>query len=154
MRLFSIVAAALALAACGRPGDGTPGQIPIAESDIGAFYRSYEAALNGQRRDTLPAYYHPDGATIVFNGERMELTHAGLVSLYALEWEGPQFVAFDSLHSQHVGSSHVVVTGGFRWLPPASQDTGKYLYLAILQQTAAGPRILVEHETIRPPEHQ
>jgi hypothetical protein len=154
VRLFFVFAAALTVAACARPGDSSREPAAFSEADIGAFYKSYEAALKGQRRDTLSHYYHPQGATIVFNGDRMQLTHAGLDSLYTGLWEGPQFFAFDSIHFQRVGPSHVLVTGGFRWLPPAAPDTGRYIYLSILEQTAAGLRILVEHETSRPPQQQ
>jgi hypothetical protein len=84
----------------------------------------------------------------------MQLTHAGVDSLYKGPWEGPLFFAFDSLHWQPIEPSHVLVTGVFEWLPPESPDTGKYIYLSVLERTATGLRILVEHETIEPPHPQ
>ena len=152
MRLLSVLAGALAVTACSAPEGRSGEPNSHSEADVGAFYNSYETALKAQRRDTLAHFYHPDGATIVFNGGRMQLTHAGLDSLYKGPWQGPRFFAFDSLHSQPIGPSLVLVTGGFRWLSPESPDTGKYVYLSVLEQTAAGLRILVEHETSRSPQ--
>jgi hypothetical protein len=150
VRLRCLIAAALVGSACAAPADGSGEPTAFSEAGVNAFYGSYEAALKAHRRDTLSHYYHPAGATIVFNGERMQLTHAGLDSLYKGPWQGPQFFAFDTLHSQAIRPSYVLVTGGFRWLSPESPDTGKYIYLSVLEQTAMGLRILVEHETLRP----
>jgi hypothetical protein len=78
----------------------------------------------------------------------MPFTHAGLDSLYRGSWEGPRFFAFDSLRTQPIGTSHLLVTGGFRWLD-AAPDTARVIYLSVLERTPAGLRILVEHETPR-----
>ncbi len=151
MRFRTVVACALIVSACSPPADGSDEPNAFSAADVRAFYDSYEAALKAQHRDKLAHYYHPQGATIVFDGERMPLTHAGLDSLYTGPWEGPLYFAFDSLHWQPIGPSHLLVTGGFRWLPPESPDTGKYIYLSVVERTATGLRILVEHETTRPP---
>jgi hypothetical protein len=151
LRFRTLAMCALVVTACEAPADGSDEPNGFAAADVRAFYEEYEADLGAHRRDTLAHFYHPEGATIVFDGERMQFTHAGLDSLYKGDWEGPLFLAFDSLHWQPISPSHGIVTGGFRWLPPGSADTVQYIYLSVLERTAAGLRILVEHETTRTP---
>jgi hypothetical protein len=76
---------------------------------------------------------------------------AGLDSLYRGEWQGPLSLSFDSLHWQPISPSHGIVTVGFRWLAPEFPDTVQYVYLSVLERTATGLRILVEHETTLTP---
>jgi hypothetical protein len=151
LRFRILATCALVVTACAAPADGSDEPDGFAAADVRTFYEVYEAELRAHRRDTLAHFYHPEGATIVFDGERMQFTHAGLDSLYKGDWEGPLFLAFDSLHWQPFSSSHGIVTGGFRWLAPESPDTVQYVYLSVLERTAAGFRILVEHETTLPP---
>jgi hypothetical protein len=151
LRFQSVLACALAASACTAPAEGSSEPDAFSAPDVGAFYGRYETALQAHRRDTLAHFYHPEGATIVFDGERMPFTHAGLDSLYRGEWEGPVFLAFDSLHWQPISASHGIMTGGFRWLAAEAPDTVEYVYLSVVERSAAGPRILVEHETALPP---
>ncbi len=122
----------------------------FSDADARAFYRQYEHALKAHRGDTLAQFYHPDGALLVLNGTRIRQTHAGIDSVYRSSWRGPVFFAFDSLHFEPLNSAQVLVTGRFRWLNAQSPDTGNYAYLSILDRTAAGLRIRVEHETQLP----
>jgi hypothetical protein len=149
--LRTVIMCALAVSACTVPVDESGEPNEFSAVDVRAFYDVYETALMAHRRDTLAHFYYPQGATIVFNGERMQFTHAGVDSLYRGEWEGPLFLAFDSLHWQPISPSHGIVTGGFRWLAPEAPDTVEYVYLSVVERTATGPRIRVEHETALPP---
>jgi hypothetical protein len=115
-----------------------------------AFYDSYAAALQSHRRGELADFYHPQGATIILNGERNVSTHDEIARRYRERWQGPDFFAFDSLRFEPLGAAHVLVSGAFRWLSRQSADTTRYIYLALLENTSAGPRIRVEHETRRP----
>jgi hypothetical protein len=151
VRFRTIITCALVLSACSAPADGSGEPNEFSAEDLRAFYEEYEIALRAHRRDTLAHFYHPQGATIVFNGERMQFTHAVLDSMYRGEWQGPLFMAFDSLHWQPISTSHGIVTGRFRWLTAAAPDTVEYVYLSVIERTAAGPRILVEHETTLSP---
>jgi hypothetical protein len=151
LHVRTAIAWALAVSACTAPADGSGELNEFSAADVRAFYDGYETALQAHRRDTLAHFYHPEGATIVFNGERMDLTHAGVNSLYTGAWEGPLFQSFDGLHAQPISPAHLIVTGGFRWLAPESPGTVRYVYLSVLERTAAGLRILVEHETALPP---
>ena len=150
MRLLVLVGACLALAACSPPVREVNNPTPLSLPATRALYESYAAALRLHRREELANFYHPQGATIVFDGVRRVSTHAAIASRYRAGWQGPAFFAFDSLHFEPLGASQVLVTGGFRWLSAQSTDTTSYIYLAILENTAAGPRIRVEHETRRP----
>jgi hypothetical protein len=119
------------------------------------FFAAYESALKAHRRDTLAHFYHPSGALVVVNGTRMTLTLAGIDSLYrGPGWQGPVFFSFDSLRFEAIAPTQVVVTGGFRWLPAQSTDTGRYVYLAIVDRTTRGLKIRVEHETALPKRRQ
>jgi hypothetical protein len=151
VRFRIILTCALVLSACSAPADGSGEPNEFSAEDLRAFYEEYETALRAHRRDTLAHFYHPQGATIVFNGERMQFTHAVLDSMYRGEWQGPLFMAFDSLHWQPISTSQGIVTGRFRWLTAEAPDTVEYVYLSVVEQTAAGPRILVEHETTLSP---
>ena len=150
MRHSILISTTVVLSACALTSSRPSETSGHSTAEVRAFYTAYEAALKAHRRDTLAQFYHPDGATVVLNGGRMELTFAGVDSLYRGQWQGPAFFAFDSLHVQPLGPSSVLVTGGFKWLPPESRDTGQYIYLSILERTAEGHRIRVEHETLRP----
>jgi mannose-6-phosphate isomerase-like protein (cupin superfamily) len=151
MRLLVLVGASLAVAACSPPVREVNDPTPLSLSATRALYESYATALRSHRREELADFYHPLGATIVFDGVRRASTHAAIASRYREGWQGPAFFTFDSLHFGPLGVSHVLVTGGFRWLSAQSTDTTPYIYLAVLENTAAGPRIRVEHETRRPP---
>jgi hypothetical protein len=120
------------------------------ETDAQVFYREYEVALKGHRRDALADFYHPNGTLLVINGTRMRNTRAGIDSTYRGQWQGPAFFAFDSLHFEALDAERVLVTGRFRWLSTQSPDTGYYAYLSILDRTPAGLKISVEHETQLP----
>ena len=119
-------------------------------TDASAFYESYGAALKAHRRDTLAQYYSPEGALIVFNGARMQLSRNGIDSVYRGRWQGPVFFSWDSMTYEVIRPRQVLVTGQFRWQPPGSADTSRYIYLSILEATDSGIRIRVEHETLMP----
>jgi hypothetical protein len=125
---------------------------PFSETAAREFYQRYEASLKAHRGDTIAAFYHSDGALIILNGVRAHRTNAGLDSIYRLQWRGPVFFAFDSLRFEPLGTQRVLVTGGFRWLRSQSPDTGRFAYLSVLERTASGLRIRVEHETRLPPQ--
>jgi hypothetical protein len=152
VHIRTIITCALVLNACSAPDDGSGEPNGFSADDLRAFYEEYETALQAHRRDTLAHFYHPQGATIVFNGERMQFTHAALDSMYRGGWQGPLFMTFDSLHWQPISTSQGIVTGRFRWLTAEAPDTVEYVYLSVVERTAAGPRILVEHETTLSPE--
>lgn len=149
IRRVSSIVSALALS-CASLGYAQQADPPRAIAGLREFYAAYESALKAHRRDTLARFYHPSGALIVVDGSRMSPTHAGIDSIYRGSWQGPAFFAFDSLHFDAVGPAMVAVTGGFRWLPPQSADTARFIYFALLDRTAGGLRIRVEHETQRP----
>lgn len=151
MRLLFLVGASLAVAACSTPTREVNDPTPRSLVATRALYESYATALRLHRREELADFYHPQGATIVFDGVRRASTHTAIANRYRQGWQGPAFFTFDSLHFEPLGASHVLVTGGFRWLSAQSTDTTPYIYLAVLENTAAGPRIRVEHETRRPP---
>ena len=119
-------------------------------ADARAFYEAYGAALKAHRRDTLVQFYSPQGAVIVFNGARMQLTPSGIDSIYRGRWQGPAFFSWDSLAYEVIRPQQVLVTGQFRWQPPGSADTARYIYLSILEVTDSRMAIRVEHETLMP----
>lgn len=121
-------------------------------SEAREFYAAYTTALRTHQRDALARFYRSDQALVIFNGARRVLTNSALDSIYRGPWNGPAFFAFDSLRFETISRSQVLVTGGFRWLPRESADTGRFVYLSILDRTAAGLKIRVEHETrLQPP---
>jgi hypothetical protein len=147
---FAGVVCALVLG-CVSQSSGQEARNAQATSGAPEFFAAYESALKAHRRDTLAHFYHPAGALIVINGSRMTPTHAGIDSIYrGPGWQGPAFFSFDSLRFEAITPAQVVVTGGFRWLEAQSADTGRYVYLALLQRTSAGLKIRLEHETERP----
>ena len=119
-------------------------------SEVGEFFSRYEAAIKAHRREQLAGFYRPDRATVIINGARMSMTNAGIDSFYRGQWQGPVFFAFDSLRFEPLNATQWLATGGFRWLPPESGDTGHYIYLSILDRTSSGLKIRTEHETARP----
>lgn len=114
------------------------------------FYQRYEAALQARRGDTLAAFYRQDSARIIINGMSLQLSNAGIDSIYRGDWQGPSDFAFEDLHFEPIGPGQLLVTGGFNWIVSESSDTLPFIYLAILEQTDVGPRIRLEHETQRP----
>jgi hypothetical protein len=148
LRLAGVVCVVLG---CVSPASGQETRNPEALAGVREFFAAYESALKAHRRDTLAHFYHPGGALIVLNGTRMTLTLAGIDSLYrGPGWQGPVFFSFDSLRFEAIAPAQVVVTGGFRWLQAQSADTGRYVYLAIVDRTTGGLKIRVEHETDLP----
>ncbi len=147
-RMAAVVCVALSCVSAAS-GQETRNLQPLA--DVRDFFGAYESALKSHRRDTLAHFYHPGGALIVFDGARMTLTFPRIDSLYrGPGWQGPAFFSFDSLRFEAIAPAQIVVTGGFRWLDARSSDTGRYVYLAIVERTTTGLKIRVEHETSRP----
>ena len=87
-------------------------------------------------------------AVIVINGQRRLEAPAQIDSTYRHAWQPPVFFAFDSLAYDALSGGDVLVTGRFRWVTAQRPDTLRVVYLAVLQQTQAGPRIRVEHEPV------
>ena len=114
------------------------------------FFYNYETALRAGQRDRLASFYAPSGAVIVINGQRRFQTPAQIDSTYRGPWQPPVFFAFDTLSYDALSGGDVLVTGRFRWVTAQRPDTLRVVYLAVLQQTSAGPRIRVEHETVIP----
>jgi hypothetical protein len=148
VQIALLCGAAVILSCSSPPGNGRA-DTQTTNVEARAFYQAYEGALKAHRRDTLAAFYRPEGAVIVLNGATMTLTNAGIDSIYRGGWQGPRFFAFDSLRFESINANQVLVTGGFRWLPAESADTAQFVYLSILEQTPVGPRIRLEHETQR-----
>ena len=148
--LCTVALLCLIVAGCTSKPSAEDSHGTYATSGAPELYAAYETALKAHRRDTLAQFYHPRGAVIVFNGMRMIRTQADIDSTYRRSWRGPAFFAFDSLQFHAIAPTQVVVTGAFRWLPAQSRDTARYVYLAILDRTADGLKIRVEHETERP----
>lgn len=148
--LYALLCVAALLSACSPPPERAPDGSDITPEAVRQLYERYEAALRAQRADTLAAFYRPAGARIIMNGIAMDLSNADLDSIYRGSWEGPSDFAFDDLRFEQISPAQVLVTGGFRWLLPQSVDTMHFIYLAIIEQTEVGPRIRLEHETLRP----
>jgi ketosteroid isomerase-like protein len=144
--ILCVVTAALACSTAADPAAEGSELSPEAAREL---YEAYEAALRARRADTLAAFYHPEGASIIVNGNRMDLSNAGIDSVYRGNWQGPTYFAFEDLDFDQLNRTQVLVTGHFRWLVPEAVDTGRVIYLAVVEQTDVGPRIRVEHETPR-----
>lgn len=113
-----------------------------------AFYDRYSAALRAGERTRLAQFYSPQGALLVINGQRMRMTHAGIDSIYrGPGWSPPVFFEFQDLDYEELPGRQVLVTGRFRWLRAANADTGRFVYLAIVQPVDSGVAIRLEHET-------
>ena len=136
--------------ACGAASPPRPASTQFPDADARTFYRHYESALKGHRRDTLAHFYHPYGALFILNGERIRDTRVAIDSMYRTQWQGPVFFSFDSLQFEPLNPAQILVTGRFRWLRAQSPDTGRYVYLSILDRTPSGLKIRVEHETELP----
>ena len=147
---YALLCGGAVLSACSPPPERAPDGSDIAPEAVRQLYAAYEVALRAHHADTLAAFYRPTGARIIVNGIAMDLSNAGLDSIYRGSWEGPSYFAFDDLRFEQISPAQVLVTGGFRWLRPQSVDTMHFIYLAILEQTEVGPRIRLEHETLRP----
>jgi hypothetical protein len=156
LRFLSLAAVGVAVTSCSSPlrtaNDVTSDAAVFSDSAARVLYEAYGAALRSHRRDELARFYHPEGATIVFDGVRRVSSLAEIDRRYRERWQGPVFFAFDSLRFEPLGPAHVTVTGGFRWVSQQSADTAKFIYLSILEKTSAGLRIRVEHETRLPPQ--
>lgn len=131
--LHVLLCAAAVLSACSPPPERASDGFDIAPEAVRQLYETYEAALRAHRADTLAAFYRPTGARIIVNGIAMDLSNAGLDSIYRGDWEGPSYFAFDDLRFEQISPAQVLVTGGFRWLPPPSVDTMHFIYLAIVE---------------------
>ncbi len=150
MRMTSAILCAVTVAtACSPAADPAAEETELSPEAVRELYDAYETALRAQRGDTLAAFYHPEGASIIVNGARMDLSNAGIDSIYRGTWQGPSYFAFQDLELDQLSRSQVLVTGHFKWLAPESVDTGDVIYLAVVEQTDVGPRIRVEHETPR-----
>lgn len=150
MRLTTaILCAVTVVSACSTAADPAEDRSELSPDAVREWYEAYEAALRAHRADTLAAFYHPEGASIIVNGDRMDLSNAGIDSVYRGDWQGPTYFAFENLAFDPLNRSQVLVTGHFRWLVPEAVDTALVIYLAVVEQTDAGPRIRIEHETPR-----
>jgi hypothetical protein len=127
--------------------DGSPRDLVRSASE---FYEAYGRDLRAHSRTKLSQYYDPDGATVIFEGERRFLSRAALDSFYQNTWPAPAYFDWDSLSYDSLSPELVAVTGAFRWLPGGSRDTARYLYASILRAADSGLVIRLEHETGAP----
>lgn len=148
--LLTVLCVAASAPACSEAPERPIDAQDLSPETARRMYQAYEAALRAHRSDTLAAFYRPVGARIIVNGNAMDLTGSGIDSLYRGNWQGPSYFAFEDLEFEQISSAQILVTGSFRWLSPQSSDTGRVIYLAIVEQTDVGPRIRLEHETERP----
>ncbi len=144
----------LAAVACtvrpAKPSDTTDAPPADLRAAAESMYTRYSAAIATAQRGAIPAFYHQDGALIVFNGESRKMSREALRERYAGSWEPPQYFAWEDLEFAPVSATQVLVTGGFRWQAPAQADTSRFIYAALLEATDSGLGIVFEHETLRP----
>jgi len=155
-RAMSIVAmmGVLAAVACtvrpARPSDATDAPPADLRAAAESMYTRYSAAIATAQRGAIPAFYHQDGALVVFNGESRKMSREALRERYTTAWVPPQYFAWEDLEFAPVSATQVLVTGGFRWQTPAQPDTSRFIYAALLVATDSGLAIVFEHETLRP----
>ena len=129
------------------PTSGLPQDLVRSASD---FYEAYGRDLRAHNRAKLAQYYDPNGAVIIFEGQRRFSSRAALDTFYRRTWPAPAYFDWDTLAFDSLSPQLVAVTGAFRWLPTGSRDTARYLYASILRAVDSGLVIRLEHETPAP----
>lgn len=149
-----LMAGVLAAGACtvrpARPSDATDAPPADLRAAAESMYTRYSAAIATAQRGAIPAFYHQDGALVVFNGESRKMSREALRERYTTAWVPPQYFAWEDLEFAPVSATQVLVTGGFRWQAPAQTDTSRFIYAALLVTSDSGLAIVFEHETLRP----
>ena len=149
MRLISFVAFVLITAcASSKPAPPAP---PDLRAQASAFFEHYAVSLRNGERQRIASYYMPSGATIILNGNRRHMTLAEIDALYrGAGWQPPAWFTWDGLEFEQINERQVAVTGHFRWLSSGQADTTRMIYFGLLENTADGLRIRIEHETQAP----
>jgi hypothetical protein len=147
------VAACLALALVTACASNKP--VPPAPPDLRAqataFFEHYAVSLRNGERQRIASYYMPPGATIIINGARRFSTLAEIDARYrGAGWQPPAMFAWEGLEFEQLNDRQVAATGHFRWLSAGQADTTRMIYFGLLENTADGLRIRIEHETLAP----
>ena len=149
MRTTACIALVLATAcASSQPAPPAP---PDLRAQATAFFEHYAVSLRNGERSRIASYYMPTGATIILNGTRKFSTLAEIDALYrGAGWQPPAYFAWDGMVFEQLNDRQVAASGHFRWLSAGQADTTRMIYFGLLENTADGLRIRVEHETMAP----
>ena len=148
-RIISCFALAV-VAACASRNPAPPAP-PDLRPQASALFEHYAVSLRNGERQRLASYYMPSGATIIFNGVRRVQTLAQIDARYrSADWQQPAFFAWDGLEFEQLNDRQVAVTGHFRWVSRGQADTTRMIYFGLLENTADGLRLRIEHETMAP----
>jgi hypothetical protein len=116
-----------------------------------AFMEGYGRELLAGDRAGVAARYHPDGAVMAFNGQAERQTWAQIAARYAGDWSPPLSFSWSDLGFTSTDPHTVVVIGRFTW-GAAEGRSAVLTYHGQLVRTPEGLRLVVEHETLLPPE--
>jgi hypothetical protein len=149
MRVTSCIALVL-ITACASRQPATPAP-PDLRAQATAFFEHYAVSLRNGERQRIASYYMPTGATIILNGSRRFLTSAEIDARYrGAGWQPPAWFAWDGMEFEQLNDRQVAATGHFRWVSRGQADTTRMIYFGLLENTADGLRIRIEHETEAP----
>ena len=146
MRYPTVLAAALLVAGC---ADHAPPVSSVAapatiEAEARAFMAAYAEDLREHDREGIAARYDPDGAWMIFDGERGFVTAPELRRSYLEKWRGPESFAWRDLAYEVVGPDSVVVVGGFDW--GRGGKVNAMSYTGLLRRRDGALRIRLENE--------
>ena len=118
------------------------------ELEAQRFMASYGEELRNHDRAALAARYDTAGATVIFNGERIERSFDEIVARYRDQWTGPASFEWRDLVYDVLSPDSVIVTGAFDWGTPDGVE--KYAYSGVLQRQEGKFRIRLEVESSIP----
>jgi len=127
---------------------GESEKLAEAEREARRFMREYREDLRNHDRAAIAARYDRDGATVVFNGERMVRNFEEIAARYRDQWVGPASFDWQNLAFEALGPDSVIVTGEFDWGAPEGIE--RYSYSGVLQRQEGELRIRLEVESILP----
>jgi hypothetical protein len=148
IRATSCIALAVLTACASRNPTPAP---PDLRAQATAFFEHYAVSLRNGERQRLASYYMPAGATIIINGNRRFQTLAEIDARYrGPGWQPPARFAWEGLEFEQLNDRQLAATGHFLWVSAGQADTTRMIYFGLLESTADGLRIRVEHETQAP----
>ncbi|HYC50902.1 MAG TPA: hypothetical protein VEB19_07340 [Gemmatimonadaceae bacterium] len=149
MRAISGIAL-LVVAACGPRTTPTPAP-PDLRAQAAAFFEHYTVSIRNGERQRLASYYMPTGATVIVNGRGKFETPSQIAAIYQGEgWQPPASFVWEGLQFEQLNDRQVAATGHFVWVSRAGAESIRVVYFGLLENTADGLRIRIEHETVAP----
>jgi len=137
---------AMALAGCASIPPAAPPTVPVAavEAEARAFMAAYADDLRQHDREGIAARYDPDGAWMIFDGQREFVSAADLRRDYLEIWRGPESFAWRDLAFEVTGPDSVVVVGNFDW--GGGGKVNAMSYTGLLRRRDGAWRIRLENE--------